>query len=202
LETYQITPANLERNIAWLNEENLWISIPKNANTQMRKVCKDVGLIRQTIPDDSSEFKNTICVLRNPTTRLISALGEFKARFRTETDTIQNLLFEFIEEPLNFDEHLEPQLAFITGHAFTNILMFESLFQELQTIPIFRYNNVKLKQRINPIQLNMSRHFYPESIEKIYFDNQRAVDHAVNKYYQRDLEMWLEPLKFINKVIE
>jgi len=199
---HQITLANIPKNTGWFNDENLWISIPKNANTQMQKICKDLGIGCGTIPTSGTTFKTTICVLRNPATRVISGLGEFKARNKRKTETIQQLLEELIEDPLQFDEHLEPQLVFMAGHSYTNILMFESLLQELQTIPTFRYNNIRLRQRIDPIRLNMSKHFYPDSIEKIYFDNQVVIDHVVNKYYQRDLEMWLEPQSYINKLIE
>lgn len=98
----------------WRNDQLLWISIPKNANMQFRQICERAGAIRSKL--EANNLPDTIfCVWRNPTTRLISGIGEYSKRMnvlKPNKEKYTQYLEQLLKDPYDFDEHLEPQIVY------------------------------------------------------------------------------------------
>lgn len=170
----------------WHNCHCTWISVPKNANMQLRKICTACNMSR--VKFQNTDSTETVCILRNPKTRLISALGEFKKRKRRK-ETINELMEILLADPRSFDEHLEPQSFYVHGVKFTHILKFEQLDQELHRVEWFAKHPEPLKNYINPARLQKSRH-HGTPPDQLASEHSKLVDDIVNKYYAYDLELW------------
>ena len=104
----------------------VYLAIPKNANMLIRNVLvrNDFG-VRKFRSDLEKDYPHKIfpgstrvfTIIRDPYTRLISAMGEYLKRREKirvmKTDLIVTRLNEFLNDPGKFDEHLEPQSLFI-----------------------------------------------------------------------------------------
>ena len=171
----------------WQNEHCMWVSVPKNANMQIRKICTACGMPRVK-HQDLTHSAETVCVLRDPRTRLISALGEFKKRKR-RSENLNKLLEMLLDDASGFDEHLEPQSFYISGIVFTHILRFEDLHNELNRVDWFSQYSTVIDKHINSQRLTSSKH-HKSTPEQLAQQNQQLVDQIINKYYRRDLEIW------------
>jgi hypothetical protein len=169
--------------------------VPKNANMMMRKICEATGMSRVKLKDQAST--ETVCILRNPRTRLISALGEFRKRKR-RSESLEQLLENLLNDPTGFDEHLEPQLHYIEGIAFTHILKFEKLDQELQRSIWFKQHQPVVESHLNPDRLANSKH-HQTSIESLLKQHHGVVENIIDRYYTRDVELWQNHLNYQNQ---
>jgi len=200
---YQITDTEMPDRQVWSNEFCMWVSVPKNANMRFRAICNSIGMMKKQ--DDFEYPPERFFIIRNPYTRVLSGLGEFKSRNK-RPEEFEELLFEFKKDPKMFDEHLEPQVSFVYDIDYTNILKFEDLNNQIRTIKYLRKNYIFNEKKNNPYlkinrdRLSRSRHYKKplEEIEKIYKND---LDEIINKYYGYDLEIWKNPNKYIGKKI-
>ena len=175
----------------WKNKDFAWVSIPKNANSQFRSICVSLGAKRQA--SDGTFPDTKICVWRNPRTRLISGLGEYnKRRGRNKgkqltVDDYGTLLTELLDSSTKFDEHLEPQIVYAGGICFTHVLCFETLVEEMNTVPVFANNPTKWNKVLQAGRLANSKHTKSAGgIEGVQQKHKDLIDQIINKYYQQD----------------
>jgi hypothetical protein len=191
----------------WRNSDLLWISIPKNANTQFRSICENLGAKRQKL-----NLKNLpeliFCVWRNPRTRLVSGIGEYYDRpikeryFRQfgkrailmQRPTLsQGQYTEYLEKlyrnPYHFDEHLEPQIVYAQGLKYSHVLRFEQLIDDIQTIEMFK-GNPHLYKNLEPQRTTTSQHTKNFTIDDVINDNNDLIDSIIKKYYSEDLDIY------------
>lgn len=176
----------------WQNNHCMWVSVPKNANMQLRKICTESDMPR--VKYRGLPSTETVCILRDPGTRLISALGEFKKRKR-RGENISELMAILLADASGFDEHLEPQSFYISGMTFTHILKFEDLHDELHRVNWLSQNTDIIDKYINPRRLRNSKH-HGKPLEQLIEQHQQLVDQIINKYYLRDLELWQNHLAY------
>jgi len=200
---YQITDKILPERHVWHNKRCMWVSIPKNANMNFRYICTSMGMEKKLYENQSAD--EVFCVVRNPLTRIISGIGEYKARYKRQ-DTFEELLDELMQSPRSFDEHLEPQVFFINDIVFTHILKFEDINTQVRNLKYFRKNYVfhqrsKMQEfMLNKNRTQISKHF-KEPLTKLITHNKDTLDKIVEKYYSYDMEIWKNPEKFIGKII-
>lgn len=185
----QITDTNLGTNVVWANAEFCWISVPKNANMVYRLILQNIGVPRVAYqPMHGQQW--SVFVIRDPRIRLISALGEYSVRQRVRNRSLQALLQALIDNPSKFDEHLEPQSVWVQGRSYTDILLFENLYQETVEHPFFASHQKVVDRYLKSDRLNNSKHHRGKSLHQLYLDHQDLVDIAVKKYYNKDLDIW------------
>lgn len=196
---YQITNTNIRHGYVWANQECSFVSVPKTANMQFRKICGRYKM-KYKHQDEVLDPAFQFCVVRNPWTRVLSGLGEYRRR-RLRHDkklTWRTLCERLLESPTQFDEHLEPQIAFMQGYTFTHIFKFENMLDDALNFPYFKNDPGWIKSNINPVRSQRSQHLDLVEIQK---DNQDLLDQIVAKYYSRDYEIWLRPAMFVNKPV-
>jgi len=203
--SYQITRTDIGLGEVWANTQFCWTSIPKNANMVYRKILKDLDVPITRYRDDLG-LDHSIFVIRDPRTRLLSGLGEYRkrrhsAKWHSNPDiSVKHLLEDLINDPTCFDEHLEPQVAFIAGKSYTEILMFENLYQETLAHPFFAGHQQIVDRYMNAARLNNSKH-HQQDLQQLIQEHQVLVDKAIELYYSVDYEIWSDPTSWINKLI-
>ena len=113
-------------------------------------------------------------------------------KMNSETGAFEN------ETPERFDEHLEPQVAFMYDFTFTHIFKFENMLDEALQFPYFATGEGVIRAHLNPARAQRSQYL---DLAHIQNENQELLDMIVAKYYSRDYEIWLNPDKFINKPV-
>lgn len=196
---YQITQTDIEHGYVFANVKCAFIPTPKCANMTFRAIGEPYKMDwvhTNELPPPEYRF----CVLRNPWTRLLSGMGEYRRRrrWRWRSTTWRLLFEEFLENPAPFDEHLEPQLAYMHNYTFTHIFKFETLLDDALEFPYFQNNLDWIRANISMERAMISQHL---DIQAVMAANRDLVDQIVAKYYARDYEMWLSPGDFINKKI-
>lgn len=198
---HQITDCNhcaIHPERMWHNPECLWIFVPKNANMMMRKICADFGMHRTK--DRGQHSKYSVCIVRNPYTRLISGFGEYSKRNR-DRRPLAELLEHFADDPSGFDEHLEPQLFYLQSRSYTHILKFENLLDDLLLVPYFSTKPDVINKHLKPQRLQKSKH-YSKSLEHILSEHSVVIDSIVHKYFSRDLHIWQNTDKYRNNKVK
>lgn len=189
--------------IVWYNRDCLWAGIPKNANMVYRNICRQLSMEHQPKVLNLKEFNaistESVCVLRNPVYRLFSGLGEYKKRQGHKNKEISTLLEELLKDPFDFDEHLEPQLVYIEGRAYTHILAFENLLEETLTVDYFKKHEHIIEKAIRP--MGERSKYFNEPISDLYEQHKSIVDDIISKYYQKDLKMWQNRQKYVGTII-
>ena len=184
----KITAVEIESEI-WCNNQLGWIAIPKNGNMATRRLCDRLNMRRQ--PYTGQQPEKLFCVIRDPQTRLISGLNEFKMRKLGKNYfnwPIQDLLEMLLDKPHRFDEHLEPQALYLGEHRFDYVCKFENIFQDICDIPEIPV--VHTEKTISQAKANSSK---AGKIDVILADNRCLVDAVLEKYYQQDLEIYNNP---------
>lgn len=199
---HQITPVNIYLGTVWANQEFCWTSVPKNANSRYRLLLDSMGIHRTFITPDLGRVYS-ICVVRDPRTRVISAMGEYAARKGLRRHPFRDLMNKFLSDPTQFDEHLERQVAFLAGKSYTHILKFENLYAETLQHPFFRSKSKSeaVKHWLDPGRWTSSKHFRGADIRDLYRLHSDIIDIAVRQYYTQDWEIWQDPQSWIGKVI-
>mgnify|MGYP001039950365 CR=1 FL=1 len=195
---YQITDRYIKHEYLWMNKTCGWVSIPKNANMMLRVVCDNFNMNYRHRTEVNP--KTTFCVMRNPYTRILSGIGEYRQRnlrHRSKVTWTQ-LLEKLLDDPKTFDEHLEPQVAFMEGYYFTHIMRFEKLLPELLEWEYFKKDSKFIKRIVSTERSQISKHM---DLDTILNENKILVDSLVKKYYNQDYEIWLNPTKYLNKKI-
>ena len=195
---YQITNTNIQHGYSWANKQCGFVGIPKTANMQFRMICEHYQMSRGRHREPPSLYQ--FCVVRNPWTRTLSGVGEYRRRKRrwNRSLTWRGLLEELLETPERFDEHLEPQVAFMYDFTFTHIFKFENMLDEALQFPYFATGEGVVRAHLNPARAQRSQYL---DLAHIQNENQELLDMIVAKYYSRDYEIWLNPDKFINKPV-
>jgi len=196
----QITQTSLGPGVVWANSDFCWTSVPKNANMVYRSILQNLGVPRVTYQPTHGQTW-CIFVIRDPRTRLISALGEHCLRRRVRGRSIKDLLESLLADPGNFDEHLEPQTVWVQGKRYTEILLFEDLYQQTLAHPFFAPHSTVVNRYMNPDRLNNSKHHRGKSLQQLYLDHQDLVDLAIKKYYNKDLDIWKDRKNWTGKEI-
>lgn len=194
----QITNTNLGPPVVWTNGEFMWTSVPKNANMAYRRFCRATSMDK-TLYHESMSPQFSICVFRNPVHRLFSALGEYRKRKKVRLP-IGELLERLKDDPSGFDEHLEPQLIFTQGKAYTHILKFENLNSETKNIPYFSNITGIIDQFITPDAPTTSK-YWNNDLNSIYTEFSALTDDIINKYYTKDVLIWQNRENYIRKLI-
>lgn len=199
---YQITKTDIGLGLVWANAEFCWTSVPKNANMVFRNFLQKIGI--PAVPYNHELGLNyNVCVMRDPRTRLISGMGEYCRRQRLENSgpALQTLFETLLNDSSQFDEHLEPQVAFLQGKSYTHILKFENLYVETIQHPYLSSHEPIISRYMNPDRLGNSRHYEHESLEDIYKAHQTVCDDIIDRYYRRDHDIWSDRDSYTGKVI-
>ena len=190
----------------WRNPECMWISVPKNANMVMRKVCEHSAMNNKYVSlDNIPKSKEVFTIVRDPETRLLSALAECKNRSKNKQikqATFTQLLKMLLDDISIFDEHLEPQLYYMQYHTFTHILRFDHLNTDIQNVKYFQSRQKVIDRHINPDLLSRSRKSGLKDMKKLLMENQPLVDACIKKYYQTDQNIYNNPENYINKPMQ
>lgn len=181
----------------WHCDQFAWVSVPKNANMMMRKICLGMRVNRKRFANQASN--ETVCILRNPRTRLISALGEFRKRKR-RSETLDELLDLLLKDPSGFDEHLEPQCFYVHNIAFSHILKFENLDAELMRVDWIRQHSEVVQRHLVPNLLKESRN-HTTSIATLLEQHHGIVENIIDRYYARDAELWTNHINYQHQTL-
>lgn len=169
----------------WRNENFGWISIPKNANMQFRHIMGKLKAKRLNIESFDTLPDVTVCVWRNPRTRLLSGLGECLSRRKgikgLNSAKYTEWLEKLLSDPHQFDEHLEPQIVYTHSIAYTHVIKFENLLEESQKV----FDPVLAKRFLNPGRTKKSKHT-KESLDDIIKQNENLITDIIDKYYSLD----------------
>jgi len=198
MRPHQITNTKLAQPAVYIKDNRcMWTSIPKNANMLFRGICKSVGMNRRLYTGQQAD--QSFFIIRNPLNRLVSGLGEYRRRRQLNVGLV-DLLDQLYENPVSFDEHLEPQLVYVAGKSYTHIIRMENLKTEIMEVPYIRHNGAEVVRiRIDPNKTTNSRHLKGQPMEKWLDENQSKVTAVINKYYATDMQMWENPQNFLNK---
>ena len=199
---HQITKTDLGLGMVWADQHCAWTSVPKNANMIMRKTLGLIGLefVRWDPRRHGQQF--SFFIVRDPRTRVLAGISEYRKRHRDQHNySIQELMERLLVDPLGFDEHLEPQVAFVAGKTYTHILQFESLPTELQRIPYLDQHREIFDRWIKPEHLVKSKR-HDMSLDQMYISHQYIVDQLVTKYYGYDLAIWQHPHHWEGRLID
>jgi len=178
----------------WQNNQCVWTQVPKNANMMIRKICGKLQMTNTDKPDRT--LPERVCVIRNPRTRLISALGEYSKR-KKDHRPLRALLEHLCEDATGFDEHLEPQSWYLQEITYTHILKFEQLDTEIYTVPTFAQHRSVVDTVIRPQRLTYSKH-HSGDLQDIIEEHQDLVEQCVEKYYALDQDIWQNTDKYQN----
>jgi hypothetical protein len=185
----------------------MWVSVPKNANMTMRKLCESVQMVRREITlDNIPKSTEVFAIIRNPKTRILSGLAECSrrsknAKIRGNTD-IKKLLEMLISDIRIFDEHLEPQCYYLQHHTFTNFVRFENLDTNLLMLNYFQNKKIPIRRHINPKLLGKSRKSMISDMDTLVIENRDLLDQCIKKYYQTDQDLYRNPESYINKPMQ
>ena len=190
--------------LVWCNHECLWVSVPKNANMMMRKFCESTGMLGKnvtlkTIPN----CRETVTIVRDPRTRILSGLSEFqkrKAPAKIKKFTVTELLKQLLNDISIFDEHLEPQAFYLQNFTFTHILKFEDLNNELKTVNHFHNYSRLIDESVRPELLTSSRKL--GDLSDIVTENESLLTQCIEKYYTMDLDIWNNSANYTNTQIK
>lgn len=194
---YQITNTDIRHGYLWANKRCGFVGIPKTANMQFRQICSYYRMYNVHYYE-TPKPEYLFCVVRDPWKRTLSGIGEYRRRKRRHHKALtwRGLLKELLENPKKFDEHLEPQAAFMYGHKFTHIFKFEQMLDDALKFPFFANDPDLIKANIHPTRATRSQYL---DLEQIQEENQDLLDQIVEKYYARDCEIWSSPEQYINK---
>lgn len=184
----------------WTNSECTWVSIPKNANMMMRGLCEKSGM-KACIIDTAQNLNSTetIVIIRNPRTRLLSGLLEYRKRNSIAKNKRINSLLEMLLDDITiFDEHLEPQHFYMQNFTFTHILKFENLKQELSETKFFEKNINYVNSMVDESFLHKSRKIGKQEFDNHLAKNKELIDQCIKKYYSVDQDIWDNTRKYIN----
>lgn len=192
--------------MVWRNEHCMWVSVPKNANMTMRKLCGSASMKRATVSLDRIPGSTEVfAIIRDPRTRLLSALAECQHRTKNRVikkATFSELLEMLLDDISIFDEHLEPQLYYLQYHTYTNILHFENLNTNIKKLNYFKYRTRIVNKYIIPDLLSKSTKPSLENMDTMLKDNESLIEQCIKKYYQTDQDIHNNPEHYINKPMQ
>lgn len=193
----KITNTNIKPTGIWYNPDCMWTSVPKNANMMYRQMCTEMNMVHCQYQNHVA--KESVCVLRNPYTRIVSGIGEYTKRHSTKFNGVpfESMLYRLLNTPQKFDEHLEPQSFYISGKKYTHVLKFEDLYNETLRVKYFAKHRNLVDKFVEMRRTRRSRYFR-ESPEELIQKHQDLFDQIVEKYYQKDLELWKNHRSFEN----
>jgi hypothetical protein len=202
-QKYQLTPTNLEHDYLWYNNNCGWVSVPKNANMMIRNICEHFNMDYK-LKSVAERPVEMFCVVRNPWLRFVSGMAECLYRrhngtTRTSMNELLLAIDQFYEEPHLFDEHLEPQIAYVHGYTFTKIVKFENLLNDLLKVEYLNKDKYLVARYTNPSLTQVSKYF--NSIHQVVKQHELLINKVIEKYYARDYEIWLCPPEYENKLI-
>lgn len=173
-----------------------WIPIPKNGYTVIKQLVKTHNYHQHYWYPEWPQTPQQFAVIRNPITRLFSALLECQQRTKNEYLQKLNwadLLDAFLLQPEEFDEHCETQCYYLQG------------FRPTRWI---RYNNMASNfgmwlEFSRTYMIDQSRADISKSGDtwELYFENQQVVNKILNTHWQCDLDLWHNPLGSVDTLL-
>ena len=198
---YQITQTNIGVGRVWANREFCWTSVPKNANMRFRHIMRELHIPETTYSLDVGTLYN-VFVIRDPVTRLLSGLGEYQQRSgQRKSVEFWTLMERLLHTPERFDEHVEPQAAFVAGKTYTDIFRFENLIESLCQHSYFAAHHRVIHKHLTQSKLQQSKHHVGQDLNRLYRDHRNLVDSVIKKYYNIDMEIWQDPQGWLNRRI-
>lgn len=191
--------------LSWVNKEDklLFLGIPKNASSSIRKTWESKGLDRCHFNNKSFEEYKKFTIIRNPLDRFASGVTEIYTRRGTgeikypmttihelssANDIVKNVI-SLIRKYSFVDVHIAPQIFYLRdqGNEFFQldyILLFENLKDDLLQMYNDISKNVKLR-----FENKTKNHILKNQILQIISEDQRIKD-DIKELYLEDFEYY------------
>ena len=173
-----------------------WIPIPKNGYKVIKRLVKRHSYRQHFWHSGWQPTPQQFVVIRNPITRLFSALEE--CRFRSEDDllyrmTWPELLDAFALEPAVFDEHCEPQCYYLQGFTPTRWIRYNHMEKNFGM-----WNQFQHTAMISQRRADASKSGDPWKLYSLYRDQ---VNRILNTHWACDVDLWHNPLGSVDTLL-
>ena len=173
-----------------------WIPIPKNGYKVVKRLVKRYGYHMHYWHPEWQPSQQQFAVIRNPITRLFSALEE--CRFRIQNNHIHNLnwpdlLDAFLQAPQLFDEHCEPQCFYLHGFKPTRWIRYNHMAANFGMWIEFPRTAGIIQHRADTSKAG--------DLWSLYIAHQHQVNAILNSHWACDMDLWHNPLGSVDTLL-
>lgn len=173
-----------------------WIPIPKNGYKVIKRLVKRHSYDQHYWHPGWQPTPQQFVVIRNPITRLFSALEE--CRYRIQNQHIHNLnwpdlLDAFHQDPSQFDEHCEPQCYYLHGFRPTRWIRYNHMEENFGM-----WNQFPHTDMIDQSRADVSKSGDPWELYGLY---RQQVNRILNTHWACDVDLWHNPLGSVDTLL-